>query len=250
MRGEVDAFGAYEAMADAYVADEGNAYNSLYERPAMLELLGDVAGLRVLDAGCGAGALSAALVARGAAVVGVDVSPRMVAAARARVPAGGDARFAVGDLTDGRALSGFADASFDVVAASLMMHYVRDWEPLLGALARVLVPGGRVVLSTHHPTMTSRLWPDGDHDGVELLHDRWEKRGEVFDVRFYRRPVPLMEEAFAASGLRVDAWVQPAPVPECRTADPVAWERLTTQPWFLFAVLSAAGGRPASRLRA
>ena len=130
-----------------------------------------------------------------------------------------------------------------------MMHYVRDWAPLLGAFARVLVPGGRVVLSTHHPAMTSRLWPEGDHDGIELLHDRWDKGGEVFDVRFYRRPVRLMEAAFAASGFAVDAWVEPAPVAECRDADPVAWERLTGGPWFLFAVLSAAGGRSASRLR-
>ena len=245
MADAVDAFGAYEAMAAAYVADEGNAYNSLYERPAMLGLLGDVTGLRVLDAGCGAGSLAAELVARGASVVGVDLSPRMVAAARARVGSS-RARFVVGDLADGGVLSSFGPGVFDVVAASLMMHYVRDWEPVLRAFARVLVPGGRVVLSTHHPAMTSRWWPDGDHDGIELLHDKWQKRGAVFDVRFYRRPLRLMEAAFRAAGFRVDAWVEPAPLAICREADPVAWERLTTQPWFLFAVLSAAGGRPAS----
>jgi hypothetical protein len=62
---EVDALGACEAMATAYVTDEGNAYNSLYERPAMVELLGDVRGLRVLDAGCGAfDVVAASLVVR------------------------------------------------------------------------------------------------------------------------------------------------------------------------------------------
>jgi SAM-dependent methyltransferase len=173
----------------------------------------------------------------------------MVAAARARVGVSSSARFLVGDLAGGGALSAFGDASFDVVAASLMMHYVRDWEPLLSAFSRVLVPGGGVVLSTHHPAMTDALWPEGDRDGVALVHDNWEKGGEVFDVRFYRRPRRLMEAAFAAAGLSVDAWVEPMPVEACRAADPVAWERLTGGPWFLFAVLSAAGGRPASRPR-
>lgn len=45
----------YDAFAAAYTADnESNAWNAYYERPASLALLGDVAGLRVLDAGCGA----------------------------------------------------------------------------------------------------------------------------------------------------------------------------------------------------
>ncbi|WP_272476551.1 class I SAM-dependent methyltransferase [Baekduia alba] len=244
MTGEVDALGAYEAMAAAHVADEDNAYNSLYERPAMVRLLGDVAGRRALDAGCGAGALAAELVARGACVTGLDLSPRMVEAARARGLE--RATFAVGDLEGGGALDAFGDGVFDLVAASLMVHYLRDWEPVLRAFARVLVPGGRIVLSTHHPAMTDREWPDGDRDAVELLHDTWDKRGGSYDVRFYRRPLWRMEAAFAAAGLVVEALVEPAPLPACREANPVAWERLTTRPWFLFAVLSAPGGSSAS----
>jgi SAM-dependent methyltransferase len=254
---EVDARGVYDAMAAAYVADEGNAYNSLYERPAMLALLGDVAGARVLDVGSGAGALAAELVARGARVVGVDVSPEMVAAARARVaaPAGAEApvcaappasaapgaEFLVGDVADG-ALRGFADGSFDVVAASLVLHYVRDWEPLLGELARVVRPGGRVVFSTHHPELIARGWPEaGQGKDVDLVHDRWTKGGEEYDVRFYARSFAAMEAAIGAAGLTIDEWVTPRPLPACESADPVAWERLSTRPWFVFGVLRAAG---------
>jgi SAM-dependent methyltransferase len=237
---EVDARGVYDAMAAAYVADEGNAYNSLYERPAMLALLGDVAGARVLDLGSGAGALAAELVERGARVVGVDVSPEMVAAARARVAAPG-AAFLVGDVA-GDALRAFAEGSFDVVAASLMVHYVRDWEPLMGELARVVRPGGRVVFSTHHPELIARGWPEaGQGKDVDLVHDRWTKGGEEFDVRFYARSFAAMEAAISRAGLTIDEWVTPRPLPACERADPVAWERLTTLPWFVFGVLRAAG---------
>jgi ubiquinone/menaquinone biosynthesis C-methylase UbiE len=51
----------YDQFATAYSADyEANAFNVLYERPAMLELLGNLQGKRVLDVGCGAGALAKA----------------------------------------------------------------------------------------------------------------------------------------------------------------------------------------------
>ena len=231
-------------MAAAYVADEGNAYNSLYERPGMLGLLGSVAGARVLDLGCGAGTLSAELIARGASrVVGIDISPRMITLAHSRFASsftGADAspEFVVGDVADG-GLASFEDAAFDAVAASLVMHYVRDWSLTLRELARVVRRGGHLVFSTHHPEMTARFWPPGgDPNAIELLHDCWTKGGEEFAVRFYRRSFATMEASIAASGWTLDRWVTPYPLQECETADPEAWERLTTQPWFVFGVLT------------
>jgi ubiquinone/menaquinone biosynthesis C-methylase UbiE len=57
----------YDSFAEAYSAEnEANLINAYYERPAILALAGDVAGRRVLDAGCGSGPLFAALRGRGA----------------------------------------------------------------------------------------------------------------------------------------------------------------------------------------
>ena len=54
----------HDAFAVAYArCNENNAWNAYYERPAALALVGEVTGQRVLDAGCGAGAHTAALVA-------------------------------------------------------------------------------------------------------------------------------------------------------------------------------------------
>ena len=69
----------YDSFAEAYAAsNETNLLNAYYERPAMLALAGDVAGRRILDAGCGSGPLFAALRDRGAIVTGIDKSARMV----------------------------------------------------------------------------------------------------------------------------------------------------------------------------
>ena len=76
----------YDAFAAAYAAENDNSLaNAYYERPAMLELAGDVRGRSVLDVGCGSGALSAALRDRGATVTGMDASAAMLDLASRRL---------------------------------------------------------------------------------------------------------------------------------------------------------------------
>jgi 2-polyprenyl-3-methyl-5-hydroxy-6-metoxy-1,4-benzoquinol methylase len=78
--------GDYDSSAEAYAAsNENTLINAYYERPAMLALAGDVAGRRILDAGCGSGPLFAALRDRGAIVTASTRAPgcwRCPAAAR------------------------------------------------------------------------------------------------------------------------------------------------------------------------
>jgi SAM-dependent methyltransferase len=220
---------AYDEMGEAY-ADHGevSVWNALYERPATIALLGDVAGRDVLDAGCGAGPLSAWLAENGANVVGIDGSSAMVALARERVRP--PARFAVADLA---APLDFPDASFDLVVASLVLHYLEDWDGPLRELRRVLRPGGALVCSTHHLAM-KEMPPPEDYFATELVHDRWEVGGQEHDVTFWRRPLSAMFDAFAAAGLTVERVVEPQPVDECRERFPEWWQRLSTEPWFLF----------------
>ncbi|WP_175494307.1 class I SAM-dependent methyltransferase [Herbiconiux ginsengi] len=96
----------YDSFAEAYAAEnESNFVNAHYERPAVLALAGEVTGHRILDAGCGAGPLAAALRERGATVTGLDKSAEMIALARHRL--GDDADVHVGDLRDPFAATGF-----------------------------------------------------------------------------------------------------------------------------------------------
>ncbi len=101
----------------------------------VLDLLAPRPGERILDLGCGDGALTERLVAAGAVVVGVDASPEQVAAARRR---GLDARVA-----DGEALP--FEAEFDAVFSNAALHWMRRPEAVIAGVWRALRPGGRFV---------------------------------------------------------------------------------------------------------
>src|SRR5271170_1796536 len=103
----------YDILAEAYTAEnESSLINAYYARPAILALAGDVAGRRILDAGCGSGPLFAALRDRGAILAGFDSSAGMIEQARRRL--GDEAELQVADL--GSPLP-FADGTFDDVIA-------------------------------------------------------------------------------------------------------------------------------------
>jgi trans-aconitate methyltransferase len=102
---------------------------------AVLDLLSPASGERILDIGCGEGSLTEKIAAAGAAVVGIDLSEQMVAAARAR---GLDAR-----VMDAQKLS--FQHEFDAAFSNAALHWVRDHDAMLAGVRRALKPGGRFV---------------------------------------------------------------------------------------------------------
>ncbi|WP_103354820.1 GrpB family protein [Amycolatopsis sp. CA-128772] len=228
----------YDGHAEEYAEHaEKSVTNALYDRPAVLDLAGDVAAKRVLDAGCAAGHLSALLAARGADVLGVDSSAAMIAIARRK--SGDAARFEVADLT--RPLD-LPAASIDVVTASLVLHYLEDWGPVLAEFRRVLVPGGVLVFSVHHPGEEWRWFGRENYFELELLEDEFPPGHHV---RFYRRPLSWTFQAVRDAGFAVDRLAEPMPVPEAEAADPKWAANLRTKPRFLyFRAISPASPGP------
>jgi len=124
------------------------------EQAVLAELEPAIAGRRVLEIGCGAGAITRELVALTDAVVGIDISSAMVEYCRALLPRG---TFAVGDVRD---LSDHGSGAYDVVVAAANVIDVarHDERPrILGGLRRVLSDGGLLYFSTHNRNSTVAL---------------------------------------------------------------------------------------------
>jgi SAM-dependent methyltransferase len=121
------------------------------EWPALRALLPALHGLRVLDLGCGFGWFCRWAREQGAAhVLGVDVSERMLARARATT-ADPAITYSQADLEHLQLSPG----SFDLAYSSLTLHYIHGLQRLLTEVQRALVTDGRLVFSVEHPIYTA-----------------------------------------------------------------------------------------------
>ena len=119
----------------------------------MLELIGDVDGKTVLDAGCGSGFYSISLAEQGAIVSGIDVSENMIDLAKKNSDLlSADCKFFDGNIQD---LSIFESNIFDLVTSSIVVGYVDDMEKTFSEVHRVLKPNGIFTFSENHPILTS-----------------------------------------------------------------------------------------------
>jgi ubiquinone biosynthesis O-methyltransferase len=124
-------------------ASEIGATTERLEGQLILELVGDVNGCKVLDIGCGDGEFAVELAKRGAFVTGIDSSPAMIEAAKGRaMQHNADIAFRVAMAER----LPFPAEQFDVVTAVTILCFVEDASPVFREIARVLRPGGRLVI--------------------------------------------------------------------------------------------------------
>ena len=224
------ALDAYEQLADAYAEGiDTKPHNAYLERPATLELLPDVAGKRVFDAGCGPGVYTEWLVEQGAEVVGIDVSERMVEQARRRLD--GKARIEQADLDCD--LDRFGDDQFDLVLSSLVLDYVRNIETVFGQFSRLLGPQGSVVFSVLHPLAAYLMFEPEDYFATEEATAEWTGFGTPVVVPSYRRSLGVWTEALADAGFVIERMVEAKPTEKFRAVDPEEHKRLSCRPLFL-----------------
>ena len=218
----------YDSMAATYAQHAADSpYNAHYDRPSVLELVGEIAGLRVLDAGCGPGLYAEELLARGAELVAVDGSAPMVELARERL--GARAHVFRADLSESLP---FAPSEFDLVVCALVIHHLADRAACLREFFRVLRPGGHVVLSTQHPT-TDWLRKGGSYFETKEEEDTWHRDGGEWRVRFWREPLTSLCAAIGAAGFLIERLVEPRPAEVMRDRWPEEWEKLQREPGFL-----------------
>jgi ubiquinone/menaquinone biosynthesis C-methylase UbiE len=128
------------------------------EWPALRALLPDLRGRKILDLGCGYGWFCRWACNAGAAeVLGIDVSEKMLARARADTPADTKDAAITYRRADMESLA-LPSEAFDLVYSSLALHYIEDVGRLMAEAYRSLAPGGSMVFSTEHPIYSATAW--------------------------------------------------------------------------------------------
>ncbi len=231
---------AYDRLAPVWssTTDDG-PFNGWLERPALQSLVPrPLTGANVLDAGCGSGAQCQWLTAEGAEVVGVDLSPAMVAEARLRCPE--RATFFVADLGEPLDLE---PGSIDGITCSLVLHYLRDWRVALHSFATVLRPGGWLVVSLHHPFGPQLPGEQGGYFDTELVSDTWTKGDVTVTQHFWKRPLSADVDDFADAGFVIERVAEAQPSAEALERFPDDLGQVVGIPWFIVYRLRLAGRR-------
>ncbi len=230
---------AYDEMADAYadaLLDELD--HKPFDRWLLERIAADAAGGPVVDAGCGPGHVAFHLAAAGAEVVGVDLSPGMVAEARRRFP---DLTFRQGDLTDLPAPDDGSEGWSAIVAWYSLVHLAgSELAPAIALMSRRLRPGGTLAVALHvgdevrHVTELFGRSVDVDF----VLHDQAQVLGAVAtagldDLEWYRRG-PVAHRGPDRAPLR------PRPPPRLTSSRP-DWRVTATRPGRIDAPVRGSG---------
>ncbi len=151
-----------------------------------LEWLAAQPGERVLDLGCGDGQLTQRIAATGASVTGIDASPQMVSAARARG--------LKADKGSAEKLP-YPDQTFEAVFSNAALHWIQGQDDMLSHVRRVLRPGGRFVaeMGGHGNIAAIRV-----AFAAVLAHHGFARRGERDNYIPRRKPTPTALSATAS----------------------------------------------------
>ncbi len=215
------------------------------EWPSMRALLPPMAGLRVVDLGCGFGWFCRWAREQGAAsVLGLDLSENMLSRARAMTS---DLAITY-QRVDLERLT-LPPNGFDLAYSSLALHYLPDIGPLFGTLRQALVPGGRLVFSVEHPILTAPVrqawstdaegrpvWPlNGYLDEGQRTSD-WLSEGVVK----YHRTIGTTLNTLIQNGFMLSSLQEYGATPDQIAVRP-EWARERERPLFLLVAAQASG---------
>lgn len=193
-----------------------------------IRALGDIAGLRTLELGCGAGQFGINLVKRGADVFGLDFSANQLAAARANV-ADTDVRFPL--VRASAEEIPFADASFDLVVCDHGATSFTDPHVTIPECARVLRSGGVLAFNIATPWVAV-CWPDDDSPPDRAMHRPYFELGRSE----YHDDLPSVEwyvgygdwiRLFRGGGFVIEDLIELRPTPDATTT----YANYTTLDW-------------------
>jgi len=208
--------------------------NDTLEKPVIMELLGDISDLHVLDLGCGDAGFGVELLKKGcAAYVGIEGSRKMSEASTSNLNAYNNGTVLHMRMED----YAYPRNSYDVVISRLAIHYLQHIESVFRGIHQTLKPGGKFIFSIEHPVITSTLQPSGirtnwvvDNYFIEGYREQQWLGGTVHK---YHRTVEDYFMAVTGAGFRVASLRESRPVREHFLTEET-FERRRRIPLFLF----------------
>ncbi|MEO1530435.1 MAG: class I SAM-dependent methyltransferase, partial [Planctomycetota bacterium] len=158
----------------------------------------------------------------------IDVSPSMIDLAKRRV--GPEAEFLIADLAKPLEI----DEEFDLVVSSLALDYVRDWSMPLGEFRRLLVGGGRLVMSVQHPMGSYEWFRPPSAFGVHYCEATWTGfTDDPVVVPDYYRSFEEILNPILGAGFQLHGLHETKPVEALREINPRKYQQGITFPTFL-----------------
>lgn len=221
----------WDESATAWIAaqgDEGDYGRQHVLDPRMIERVQTRGFQNALDVGCGEGRFCRVLQHFGIHTVGVDLAPMLIETAQQRDPQGD---YRVGDAG---ALE-FADDSFDLVVSYITLVDFPDIKCAIAEMARVLRPGGILLIANLASYATAGRWYKQDENYLHFAIDNYSQElgtwQEWDDIRVFNwhRPLSMYMQSFLANGLILRHFDEPLPL----HGDPERNARQTRIPWFV-----------------
>jgi SAM-dependent methyltransferase len=237
---EKEAREKYNISAEAYhdwrtkANPHGWFYNELLEMPATLELLGNVRGKKILDFGCGSGIYAKLLTKKGAKIKGFDISPEMIKIAKKENPEL--------DLRVGSGYNIPFNEKFDIVFASLVVHYLKDWDKMFKEIRRVLKDGGIFIFSTGNPVAEARKKIKTGNKKITVLdnyfnenkHDvTWrDNRGKKIKMFFYHKTYESIIRIILKNNFEIIDYKDCFPLKKAKKLFPQDYAEYSKKPFF------------------
>ncbi len=226
--------------ATAWIADMGGAGDfgraCVLDRP-MLERVGDGRFATALDVGCGEGRFCRMLAERGIRTVGIDPTEALIDEARRRAPQG-DYRIGRAEALD------FPDARFDLVISYLSLIDIPDLGTAIAEMARVLRPGGSLLIANLTSFNTAAQRGFGARLGLRPAVDRYlDEHAEWVSwrgirIRNWHRPLETYMALLLGEGLELRHFAEPSPY----AGNPLRIAFYRRAPWFLIMEWRKPGG--------
>lgn len=184
----------YDAWASTYDYSP-NPLVALEEK-VTLELIGNVEGRHVLDLGCGTGRYCALLAKRGALVIGIDPSAKMLEQAKRKVTPLCHFELCHGTIERMH----FPSEHFDLVLSALTLSHIPELESIFAESTRVLKSGGFMLVSDIHP-----YWPVSGHNYTEFF----DETGQEYRIPEYPHLVEDYWNLFRKFGMWLEELFEP-----------------------------------------